>query len=270
MDEIGILARRRIKATVCYEGTRYRGFQLQPGGITVQSAMEESLGRLFREPVRVRAASRTDAGVHAREQVVDFSVPEMRSPDVIVRGGNALLPPDIRILAAEEAPPSFDARRHAKSKEYRYFLYSAPVGSPFFARHAWHVKVPLDLGAMRAGLACIAGRHDFSSFRGQGCTAQTTVREIFRAGIGEEAVPGLYSIGIAGDGFLRHMVRNIVGTILDVGRGRTSPDRVPGILERRDRRQAGVTAPAHGLFLWEVSYREAAREFPLTPGPGYY
>jgi tRNA pseudouridine38-40 synthase len=178
----------------------------------------------------------------------------MRSTDVIVRGGNALLPPDIRILSAEEVPASFDARRHAKSKEYRYFLHAAPVASPFFARHAWHLPRALDLGAMREGLACLAGRHDFSSFRGQGCTAETTVREIFRAGIEEEAAPGLYSVRIEGDGFLRHMVRNIVGTLVDVGRGRIPRGGVRDLLLLGDRRQAGVTAPAHGLFLWGVSY----------------
>ncbi len=247
-------ASRRIKATVSYDGTGYRGFQLQPNGITVQSVMEEALGRLLQEPVRLRAAGRTDSGVHAREQVVDFADSGRRALDVVVRGGNALLPPDIRILSAEEVPFSFDARRRAKSKEYRYFLYIAAVTSPFFARYAWHLAEPVDLEAMREGLAHIVGRHDFSSFRGQGCTARTTVREIFRARLEESGVPGLCFVAIEGDGFLRHMVRAIVGTLVEIGRGKALPDRMRDLLAAKDRKRAGPTAPPHGLFLWEVSY----------------
>lgn len=247
-------ARRRIKATVSYDGTGYRGFQLQPNGITVQFVLEEALSELLAEPVRVRPSGRTDTGVHAREQVVDFADSGKRSPDVIVRGGNALLPPDIRILSAEEVPASFDARRHTISKEYRYFLHIADVASPFFARYAWHLAEPVDLGAMREGLAHIVGRHDFSSFRGQGCTARTTVREVFRAGLEEGGVPGLYFVAVEGDGFLRHMVRTIVGTLVEIGRGKTPPDRVRETLGARDRKRAGPTAPPHGLFLWGVWY----------------
>ncbi len=245
---------RRVKLTIAYDGTAYHGFQRQPNGVTVQSVMEEALGRLLREPVRLRAAGRTDTGVHGREQVVDFSDSGKRAPGTIVRGGNALLPPDIRILSVEEVPPSFDAQRHAKSKEYRYFLYLSPVASPFFTRYAWHLTGAVDLDAMRQGLAHIVGRHDFSSFRGQGCVAKTTVREIFHAGIETEEVPGLYSLRVAGGGFLRHMVRNIVGTLVHVGKGKIPPGRVRKLLEERDRTLAGPTAPPHGLFLWEVSY----------------
>jgi tRNA pseudouridine38-40 synthase len=256
---------RRCKLTLAYDGTAYSGFQLQANGVTVQSVVEGVLSRLLQEPVRLRAASRTDAGVHAREQVVDFADPGRRSPDTIARGGNALLPPDIRILSTEEAPADFHARRDAKDKEYRYFLYLDPVASPFLARYSWHLEKPVDIGAMRRGLAHIVGRHDFSSFRGQGCTAKTTVREIFRAGIEAEAVPGLVSVRIAGSGFLRHMVRNIAGTIVDVGKGRTPPDRVRDLLGLRDRALAGVTAPPHGLFLWEVVYEKSP---PFRPAGG--
>jgi tRNA pseudouridine38-40 synthase len=245
---------RRVKLTIAYDGTAYRGFQRQPNGITIQSVMEEALGRLFREPVRLRAAGRTDTGVHGREQVIDFADSGKRTLGTIVRGGNALLPPDIRILSVEEVLPSFDAQRHAKTKEYRYFFYIAPVASPFFARYAWHLTGPVDLDAMREGLAPITGRHDFSSFRGKGCTAKTTVREIFHAGIETEEVSGLYSLRVAGGGFLRHMVRNIVGTLVDIGRGKAPPDRVHELLGQRDRTLAGPTAPPHGLFLWGVSY----------------
>ena len=257
-------ARRRIKATVSYDGTGYRGFQLQPNGPTIQSVMEEALTDLLQEPVRLRPAGRTDAGVHARGQVVDFSDSGRRSLDAIVRGGNALLPPDIRILSAEEVPPSFNARRNAKSKEYRYFLYIAAVGSPFLTRYAWHLAEPVDLGAVREGLAHIVGRHDFSSFRGQGCTARTTVREIFRACLEPEGVPGLYTLAVEGEGFLRHMVRTLVGTLVTIGRGKAPPGRMRDLLAAKDRKQAGPTAPPHGLFLWEVAY--GIPEVPVPPG----
>lgn len=245
---------RRVRLTICYDGTAYHGFQVQPNGVTVQSSMEEALGRLLGEAVRLRAAGRTDAGVHAREQVLDFADSGRRNCATIVRGGNALLPPDIRILAAEEVAASFDARRHAKEKEYRYFLHLDPVASPFFARYAWHHERPLDLAAMRAGLASVVGEHDFTSFRGQGCTARTAVRRVFRAGLFPAGPPSIHAIEITGSGFLKHMVRNIVGTLADVGLGKCPPERVGEILSLRDRTLAGPTAPPHGLFLWEVRY----------------
>jgi tRNA pseudouridine38-40 synthase len=244
---------RRVRLRLSYDGTAYRGFQVQPNGPTIQSVLEESLSLLLQETVRVRAAGRTDAGVHAREQVVDFSDSGSRPLGTIRKGGNALLPPDIRILSAEQVPPEFDVRRHAKEKEYRYFLHLSPVASPFFLRYAWHIEKALDLDTIREGLAGIVGEHDFASFRGQGCTAKTTVRTIFRAEL-SGGIPSLYFIGIAGNGFLRHMVRNLVGTLVDVGKGKIPPGRMRELLSLRDRAQAGPTAPAHGLFLWSVSY----------------
>jgi tRNA pseudouridine38-40 synthase len=191
--------------------------------------------------------------VHAREQVVDFADSGRRPPDVIVRGGNALLSPDIRILSAEEAPPGFDARRHATEKEYRYFLHPAPVASPFLVRHAWHISRPLDVGAMREALGAVVGEHDFAAFRSQGCTARTTVRTLFRAELAE-VFPSLHYVAVSGSGFLRHMVRAIVGTLVAVGEGKIPPGRMGEILGGRDRTQAGTTAPARGLFLWRVIY----------------
>ena len=246
---------RRVKLTVAYDGTAYAGWQMQPNGTSVQAVMEDALARILQEPVRLRAAGRTDAGVHAREQVADFADAGKRDLPTIVRGGNALLPEDIRILAAEEVPETFDARGHATEKEYRYFLYLAPVASPFLSRYAWHIGTPLDLDAVREGLSHLTGEHDFTSFRGQGCTARSAVRKVFRAEIAKHDVPDLFSIDVTGAGFLRHMVRNIVGTVVDAGKGKHLPERVGEILQARDRTQAGVTAPAHGLFLWRVAYR---------------
>jgi tRNA pseudouridine38-40 synthase len=245
---------RRVKLTVAYDGTAYSGWQVQPNGTTIQAVMEGAFSRILQEPVRLRAAGRTDAGVHAREQVVDFSDAGKRDIPTIVHGGNALLPPDIRILSAEKVPEAFDARRHATEKAYRYFLYLSPVASPFLSRFAWHIEVPLDLDAVRQGLSHLVGEHDFSSFRGQGCNAISPVRTIFRAEVAKHDVPGLISIDVAGAGFLRHMVRNIVGTVVNAGKGKHSADHVEEILRARDRSAAGVNAPPHGLFLWRVSY----------------
>jgi tRNA pseudouridine38-40 synthase len=244
---------RRVKIALAYDGTRYSGSQLQPTGPTIQSTVEAALGALLDEPVRIRTAGRTDAGVHAREQVADFADHGRRDLATIVKGGNALLPADIRILSAEEADPAFDARRHATCKEYRYFLHLAPVCSPFLARHAWHIGKPLDLDAMREAMAHLVGEHDFTSFRGAGCAARTAVRRIDHAALSERH-PALWSIDLRGSGFLRHMVRNIVGTLADAGRGRIPAGRIADLLVLRDRRLAGMTAPAHGLFLWEVRY----------------
>ncbi len=216
--------------------------------------MEEVLARILQEPVRVRAAGRTDAGVHAREQVVDFADAGVRDLGTIVHGGNALLPRDIRILSASVVPETFDAMRHATEKEYRYFLFLAPVPSPFLLRYAWHIGSALDIDAIREGLSHLTGEHDFTSFRGQGCTAKSPVRSIFRTEVTRHDVPGLWSIDVAGGGFLRHMVRNIVGTVVDAGKGKQAPERVREILLARARSAAGVTAPAHGLFLWRVAY----------------
>jgi tRNA pseudouridine38-40 synthase len=245
---------RRVKLVVAYDGTAYAGWQVQPNEPTIQSTVEEVLARILQEPVRVRAAGRTDAGVHAREQVADFADAGARDLGTIVHGGNALLPPAIRILSASVVPETFDARRHATGKEYRYFLYLSPVDSPFLSRYAWHIEKPLDLDAVREGLSHLVGEHDFSSFRGQGCTAISPVRTILRAEVARHAVPGLFSIDVTGTGFLRHMVRNIVGTVVDAGKGMHPADRVGEILRARDRTAAGVNAPPHGLFLWHVSY----------------
>lgn len=247
---------RCVKLTIAYDGTAYQGFQRQPDRVTVQSVAEDALGRILQEKIRLRAAGRTDAGVHAREQIVDFADSGRRPLGTIVRGGNALLPPDIRILSAEERPPHFNARRDAKYKEYRYFIYVGSVASPFLASYSWHLANPVDTDAMRRGLAHIVGKHDFSSFQGQGCTARSAVREIFRAGIEEEPVPGLFSVRFAGSGFLRHMVRNVVGTLVDIGRGKSLPDRMRELLGMRKRSLAGPTAPANGLFLWAVGFEE--------------
>jgi tRNA pseudouridine38-40 synthase len=194
---------RRVKLAVAYDGTAYSGWQVQPNGTTIQAVMEGAFSRILQEPVRLRAAGRTDAGVHAREQVVDFADAGVRHIETIIHGGNALLPPDIRVLSASVVPDTFDARRHATEKVYRYFLYLSPVDSPFLSRYAWHIEAALDLDAIRQGLSHLLGEHDFTSFRGQGCNARSPVRIIFRAEVEKHIIPGLFSIDVAGAGFLR-------------------------------------------------------------------
>ena len=250
---------RRVKLTVAYDGTAYSGWQTQPNAVTIQSVMEEALFRLTQEPVKLRASGRTDAGVHAREQVLDFCDSGKRDIETIIRGGNAFLPEDIRILSAQEAPMEFNARRDAREKEYRYFLLLSRAASPFLSRYSWRIDQPVDLDAVREALSHLVGVHDFASFQGQGCTAQTSVRTIFRADVTlHDAtglfLPGLCSINIVGSGFLRHMVRNIVGTVIDAGLGKYPPGHIAEILEKRQRTEAGIKAPARGLFLWEVKY----------------
>ena len=161
---------RRVKLTVSYDGTAYAGWQVQPNGTTVQSVMEDVLARILQEPVRLRAAGRTDAGVHAREQVVDFADAGVRDIETIVHGGNALLPPDIRILSASVVPETFDARRHTTEKAYRYFLYLSPVASPFLSRYAWHIEKPLDLDAVREGYRTWSGNTTSARSEGRGAT----------------------------------------------------------------------------------------------------
>ena len=245
---------RRVKLTVAYDGTAYAGWQIQPNGTTVQAVMEGALAKILQEPVRLRAAGRTDAGVHARELAMDFADSGRRDMETLVRGGNSRLPEDIRILSAVEVPGRFNARRDAKEKEYRYFLHLSAVASPFFSRYSWRIEAPLDLDAVRVGLSHLIGEHDFSSFRGQGCTAKFPVRTIFRAGVTRYDPPEIASIDVAGDGFLRHMVRNIVGTVVDAGKGKHPPERIRDILRSRSRSAAGLNAPPQGLFLWRVAY----------------
>jgi tRNA pseudouridine38-40 synthase len=187
--------------------------------------------------------------------VVDLADGGRRDLATVLRGGNAFLPPDVRILSAEEVEPAFDARRWAAEKEYRYFLDLSAVPSPFHRRYAWNLPPSLDLSAMAGCLSRVVGEHDFSSFRGQGCSAKSPVRAILEAVV-EPAEPPLARVRIRGTGFLRHMVRNLVGTAVQAGLGKLRPEEMQGILEGRERSLAGPTAPPQGLFLWSVTYPE--------------
>lgn len=241
----------RFKLTVEYDGTDYHGWQIQPDAPTIQGVLEDAIRRMLGESVRVAAAGRTDAGVHAAGQVVSFTLQRAVPADTLSRGLNALTPRDISIRDAVVVPDDFDPRRAARSRVYLYRIWNARWPSPFWRRYAWHVVQPLEIDRMRAAAACLVGEHDFSSFRGAGCDAEHAVRRVLRSEIKRRGA--LISYTIEATAFLRHMVRNIAGTLVEVGDGSRAPD-VAALLVARDRTAAGPTAPACGLCLLRVNY----------------
>ncbi len=242
----------RFKLTVEYDGTDYLGWQLQPQGPTVQAALEAAVARLAGGPVRVTAAGRTDAGVHASGQVVAVTLRRDWPLDTLQRALNALTPRDVSITAVETVSDDFDPRRAARSRVYEYRIWNGRWPSPFWRRYAWHVARALDLDAMRAGAQCLVGEHDFSAFRAAGCDAEHPVRRVLRSDWRRDG--GLLVYTIEATAFLRHMVRNIVGTLVEVGTSARDAAGCVELLAARDRTQAGPTAPACGLCLTQVTY----------------
>ena len=241
-----------FRLVVAYDGTAYFGWQIQPGRDTVQARIVAAARALLGDAVRVTGASRTDAGVHARGQVVSIRGARERSADVVARALNATLPRDIRVMACAEADGGFDARRAAAGKRYGYLIEDGPTPSPFLLRYAWHVPFPLDVARMRQALQVLRGRHDFSAF----CAAPGRAHEptcVVRA-IHVLRRRHRVAVLVSGDRFLHHMVRNIVGSAVEVGRGAREPAWLADVLAGRDRRRAGPTAPAHGLTLLRVIY----------------
>lgn len=240
------------RATLAYDGTEYEGWQVQPNAPTIQGVLEAALTRMAKHPVSVVGASRTDAGVHACAQVAHFAIDSTIPPEGLMRGMNSLLPEDIRVLEASFAPPGFHARKSARSKTYRYYIDTAPVPSPLRIRFVHHYPHRLDRAAMAEAAKLFLGKRDFAAFRASSCQARTTVRELTVSHFLEEGSELIYEV--AANGFLHHMVRNMVGTLLQVGRGRLEPSAIGALLEQRDRRGAGPTAPARGLHLMKVEY----------------
>lgn len=245
----------QLRLVVEYEGTRLLGWQLQPGGPTVQGELERALATVLREPVRVRGAGRTDAGVHALGQVA--AVPVSRppaDPARLLRSLNALLPDDVAVREVTQVGDEFDPRRHARSRVYEYRLLQGTAPSPFWRRWAWHVPRPLDVEAMHAAAGRLLGEHDFAAFRGADAkeTPRTTVRRVLESGLRRESPLLVYRVEATA--FLKHMVRNIVGTLVEVGLGERAPATMDGLLAGRDRTRAGATAPPHGLVLVAVRY----------------
>jgi tRNA pseudouridine38-40 synthase len=243
---------RRLKLTLAYDGTAYHGWQIQPGLVTIQGVLEGCLGRITGCSVPVRGAGRTDAGVHALGQVASCEVDTRHDDAVLQRALNALLPADIAVRQVETAAAAFDARWSALGKTYRYTVFRRQVRSPFAPRTSLHVPVALDLAAMRTATACLVGTHDFSAFRAGTCGAASPIRTVTQAGWQVDG--DWWHFEINGNAFLQHMVRIIVGTLLEVGRGRRKAEDVAAALAAGDRRQAGKTAPPQGLTLVEVAY----------------
>jgi len=245
-----------LKLTLEYDGAPFVGWQVQPNGASVQGAVEDALEKLCGARARVTGAGRTDAGVHARGQVASLDPPRELPLSAWTAGLNAHLPPEVACVRAEEAPPGFDARRWARGKRYVYTVMRSPVRSPLWRGRAWEVRRPLDVAAMTAALPHVRGRHDFSALRAADCPARTTVRDVRELSIrSDELRQGeLVEVRIEATAFLKHMVRNLIGTLVEVGHGKRSPESLEELLDSRDRTRAGPTAPPHGLLLDEVFY----------------
>jgi tRNA pseudouridine38-40 synthase len=241
-----------LKLTLEYDGARFVGWQVQPNGRSVQGELERAVFRLCGEEVRVIGAGRTDSGVHARAQVASLSVTKELPLRAWTVGLNSLLPDDLACVRAEEAPEGFDARRWARGKRYIYSILQTPVRLPLQRGRVWEIRRPIDPEPLRAAARSLLGTHDFSAFRASNCPARTTVREIRKFDILQDG-PRIDFV-IEATAFLKHMARNLVGTLVEVGHGRRAADSLPALLESRDRKRAGPTAPAHGLVLDEVFY----------------
>lgn len=247
---------RNLKLTVAYDGTDFAGWQVQPEAATVQGTLSLAIGRITGEKVLPQGSGRTDAGVHALAQVATIQTESVIPAANLVVALNDVLPASIRVLGVEEVAAEFHPRKSARAKTYRYRIYRDAICPPFLARYVWHYPYPLDEGAMRGAAPLVEGEHDFTSFAAvdpeRGREGVSNVRRIFSSRWSREASELIYEV--QGNGFLHHMVRNLIGTFLLVGKGTLSLDDVTRILQAKDRSAAGATAPASGLYLVNVEY----------------
>ena len=250
---------RNLKLVLAYDGTEFSGWQVQPDAATVQGTLASAIGRLTGEKVLPQGSGRTDAGVHAMAQVVTFATESPMPPENFVKALNDILPPSIRVFEASEAPPEFHARKSARAKTYHYRIFRQPICPPFLARYVWHYPYPLNEEAMQKSAGVIVGEHDFTSFaavdpeRGRENDGSNT-RCVFSSEWVREHDELVYTV--RGNGFLHHMVRNLVATFVLVGKGTLSKDDFARILNARNRTAAGPTAPASGLYLASVEYQK--------------
>jgi tRNA pseudouridine38-40 synthase len=246
-------ARRNLKLTLEYDGTLYHGWQRQKNAPTIQETVENALTRLTGEAIRVIGSGRTDAGVHALGQVASFHTGSALPLSAFLNGLNALLPVDIAILEVTEAPREFHARKLARAKTYTYSILNRSIRSPLNQYYSWWISQPLDLMAMREAAAVLQGEHNFKAFQASGSSIKNPIRRVLDAGW-ERAEGNMLAFSITATGFLRGMVRSLVGTMVEIGRGKRPPGDLAVLLETGERRRAGATAPPQGLFLVEVLY----------------
>lgn len=249
---------RTIRLTLAYDGTNYAGWQVQPEQKTVQGVLETAIEKITGQAVRVIGSGRTDAGVHARSQVAAFQTESELSTDVFTRALNAELPRDVAVLSVDDAPERFHPIRDAVRKRYRYLIHDGPVRDVFRRQYCWHYRRPLDADAMHRAAGSLLGKHDFSSFETSGAERATSVRTIYNVSV--ERRDGrdrhLVAVEVEADGFLYNMVRAIVGTLVEVGRGAQPESWVAEVLAATDRRTAGPNAPPQGLCLMNVEYED--------------
>lgn len=252
---------RNIRLTIAYDGTDFHGWQRQPHAPTIQESLESRIAKITGAAVTLYGSGRTDSGVHAAGQVANFRTECPIPCDSLMKALNDVLPASIRVRAADEVPADFHARHSAKAKTYRYRILQAPICPPFLARYVYHHPYPLDRHRMAKAARLLEGEHDFTSFAGSDPARRQTgrqegsnVRKVFHSRIAAREKLQMIVYEIRGSGFLQHMVRNIVGTLLEVGGGKLSPDDIPAIIRARDRCKAGATAPASGLWLVKVEY----------------
>ena len=250
--EAGPKAERVLRAVVAYDGTDFSGWQRQPGMRTVEGVLEDAIRALLGEEVFVRGAGRTDAGVHADGQVASFALASRIPPHGLLRGLNSILPADVALQDVDEAPAAFDARFSARGKVYRYTVWNHVVRSPRHARTAWHVRRVLDMATIRQAAGALVGEHDFRAFRASDCERRTTRRLVRRLDVDRQGA--VLTFEIEATAFLKNMVRIVVGTLVDVGRGHLPPEAIARMLETGDRAAGGITAPPQGLTLLRVIY----------------
>jgi len=243
---------RNLKLTVAYDGTGFHGWQIQPNVPTVQGTMRQALEKLFNHSVNITGSGRTDAGVHAQGQVANIETIRSMDTDAVLRGLNALLPAEIRVLQVEEVGAEFHSRRSARSKTYEYHVWRQHIVSPFYCRYVYPFPYPIDPVALDEASRCFVGTHDFTSFCATATEVEDRVRTIFETEWQRGTEEWIFRI--RGNGFLQYMVRTIVGTLLYVGTGKLSPADIPSMFEARDRRVAGPCVPACGLHLIRVDY----------------
>ncbi len=244
---------RNIKITLEYDGSSFYGFQKQPKHLTIQEAFEKSLSKLLNKKTKIQAASgRTDTGVHAEGQVVNFHTDSKIAVKKIQKGLNALLPKEIAVIDAKVVADKFHSRYSAKSKVYEYKIWNSEVRSPLLSKTIWHFPTPINISKVKQGIKLFKGRHDFKAFSGSGGSQKTSVRTLKRFTVKKEGE--MLIIRVEADGFLYHMVRNLVGTLMDLGTGKMTLPELRIALKSKDRRNAGRTAPAQGLRLVSVKY----------------